>query len=287
MTITFPKSDDPLAEVLNAPLASTPKKPPASYNGGVPEGKLYERPCHKCGGSGRFIGYSGRSVGSCFTCKGTGKLTTKTDRVKAGVKKAAKKARTAAENLEAFKLAEPAVFAWFDGSSFPFAIAMKEAVQKWGSLTERQMEACKRSVEKLAAAKQARVERVTQAPSVNVGALEEAFAKARVGAKKAPRLIIAGFKVSPAGANSANPGALYVTAGSTYLGKITGGKFLASRDCDEASTKAVLELLADPKAAAIKAGRLTGICAVCARELTDPESIAAGIGPVCAGNFGW
>lgn len=30
-------------------------------------------------------------------------------------------------------------------------------------------------------------------------------------------------------------------------------------------------------------GRTTGICCVCARLLTDPKSIEAGIGPVCAG----
>jgi uncharacterized protein DUF6011 len=30
-------------------------------------------------------------------------------------------------------------------------------------------------------------------------------------------------------------------------------------------------------------GRTTGICCVCARLLTDPQSIAAGIGPVCSG----
>lgn len=29
------------------------------------------------------------------------------------------------------------------------------------------------------------------------------------------------------------------------------------------------------------AGKETGICQVCNRELTDPQSIAAGIGPVC------
>ena len=29
-----------------------------------------------------------------------------------------------------------------------------------------------------------------------------------------------------------------------------------------------------------------GRCCVCGRELTDPESIAAGIGPVCAGKVG-
>jgi hypothetical protein len=33
----------------------------------------------------------------------------------------------------------------------------------------------------------------------------------------------------------------------------------------------------------IKEGKRTGICQVCHRKLTHPKSIAAGIGPVCAG----
>ena len=36
---------------------------------------------------------------------------------------------------------------------------------------------------------------------------------------------------------------------------------------------------------AAEAGVQTGRCVVCARLLTDPESVAAGIGPICAGRF--
>jgi hypothetical protein len=34
-----------------------------------------------------------------------------------------------------------------------------------------------------------------------------------------------------------------------------------------------------------KYGRIYGVCIVCSRTLTDEESIAAGIGPICAGKF--
>lgn len=44
-------------------------------------------------------------------------------------------------------------------------------------------------------------------------------------------------------------------------------------------------LLADPKAAAVEFGHRTGSCCVCARTLTDPESIAKGIGPICEAKF--
>ena len=42
---------------------------------------------------------------------------------------------------------------------------------------------------------------------------------------------------------------------------------------------------ADPEAAAVLHGKASGRCAVCSRDLTDPESIERGIGPVCAGKF--
>jgi hypothetical protein len=41
----------------------------------------------------------------------------------------------------------------------------------------------------------------------------------------------------------------------------------------------------DPLAAAQKYGKLAGRCCSCNRDLTDPASIAAGIGPICAGKF--
>lgn len=49
-----------------------------------------------------------------------------------------------------------------------------------------------------------------------------------------------------------------------------------------------LRLLASPNAMqfATAFGKRTGRCGVCGRELTDPESIAMGIGPICAEKFG-
>lgn len=34
-------------------------------------------------------------------------------------------------------------------------------------------------------------------------------------------------------------------------------------------------------------GRLYGVCCICGRTLTNEESIAAGIGPICSGKQGW
>lgn len=51
---------------------------------------------------------------------------------------------------------------------------------------------------------------------------------------------------------------------------------------DAAAIKAALDVIeADPVAALKAHGIATGSCGCCSRELTDPESIARGIGPIC------
>ncbi len=47
------------------------------------------------------------------------------------------------------------------------------------------------------------------------------------------------------------------------------------------------EIAIDPKTASVAYGRELGVCGVCGRTLTDPDSIAAGIGPICAEKKGW
>lgn len=74
------------------------------------------------------------------------------------------------------------------------------------------------------------------------------------------------------------------------VGKIEGGRLtiFASRLRGWTVTMLEAELLkieADPEAAAVLHGKASGRCAVCSRDLTDPESIARGIGPICAEKF--
>jgi len=49
--------------------------------------------------------------------------------------------------------------------------------------------------------------------------------------------------------------------------------------------QALQKLEADPYSTATTMGKLTGTCCICGKLLTDPASVAAGIGPVCASNF--
>jgi hypothetical protein len=59
------------------------------------------------------------------------------------------------------------------------------------------------------------------------------------------------------------------------------------RECGTEQEQKVVSLINDPVGAAEAYGHLTGHCCICNRELTNPESVARGIGPICADKFGW
>lgn len=163
-----------------------------------------------------------------------------------------------------------------------FAASLKAFFEKRGYLTEKQVAAIEKNLAKAAAPAPAGIE-------ADVGVLEEAFATAKGNGIQRPRITLSGFTFKPAPATGKNPGAVYVTEGKggEYLGKVLGGKFLRASVCSNERAAEIVAAAADPHGAAVNYGKVTGRCAVCSRLLTDPASIAAGIGPICAGNFGW
>jgi hypothetical protein len=73
---------------------------------------------------------------------------------------------------------------------------------------------------------------------------------------------------------------------SIYLGKIMGGRFMASRDCTPEQSAQVLAFVANPAEAAKVYGQETGVCCICNATLRS-EWRLRGIGPICAEKFGW
>lgn len=254
--------------------------------------KTFCQPCNKCGGSGNFTGWSGRVVGRCFTCKGAGQLAFKTSpehRAQAREKAQERRERASDANWDGFAAEHPALAAWMLASRerFPFAASLEEAVRKYGDLTERQLAAAQKCVDASRARQEAREAAIAQAPEVSLGAVERAFYNARQAGIRRPKLTLGDLKLAPAPETGRNAGAIYVTSGEQYLGKVAGGKFLRSRDCSDAQVAEIQALAADPLAAAVAHGKRYGSCAVCSRELSDPVSVERGIGPICAGRFGW
>lgn len=247
--------------------------------------------CKKCSGKGTVtFGYSFVRTGTCFACKGVGSFTRKTSPEQRAAARAAranrevKKAQQTHEAGAAWLEANPAVAAWLKGNSSDFASSLTNAVYQWGRLTEGQTAAVLRCIERDAERAAEKVAREAAAPVVEVAALEEAFGKALAAGKVRVSITLGALKIKPA---KAHEGVLYVTEGEQYLGKVMGNRFLKVRECSEGQAAHVVALLADPKAALEAYGKDTGICGICNRTLTDPVSIANGIGPICANKFGW
>jgi Family of unknown function (DUF6011) len=252
----------------------------------------YTEKCKKCGGTGRvLIGYVHQRYVTCYACKGAGTFERKTSpeaRAKAKASTAARKARTIEENLAGFTAHHPEVAAWLTESapSFEFAASLLEGVRKFGGLTPNQLAAAERAIAKRNEARAARAAREAAAPVVDIDRIARAFDAAQASGIKRPKLSLGDFRFSLAPSTGVNAGALYVKMGDVYLGKIAGGKFSRSRDCTDAQQNDIVAACSDPFAAAVAHGKRTGSCSCCGRELTNPESIALGIGPICRANWG-
>ena len=254
---------------------------------------MWSNPCPKCRGTGRFTSWAGRDVGPCHTCKGKGVLefaTSPEQRAKARASTSARKARVAADATEAFAAEHPDQWAWITkkhSDGFGFAISLREGIAKYGSLTDGQMAAVDRLIAKDAERTQARAERAVQQDAVDLSGIIKTFATAHGNGLKAPILRTNGMTLSLAKPHSANAGWVYAKRGDTYLGKISPeGKWRPVREATTADEVALVAIAADPLQAALAYAKETKACACCGILLTDPVSVARGIGPICKDKWG-
>jgi hypothetical protein len=253
----------------------------------------YVQTCHKCRGSGQT------RWGACFACRGAGRKTFKTSpeaRAANREKAADRKVAAAATAWDDFAVAQPVAAAWIvaKAPTFEFAAKLQEAVARFGSLTEGQLAAVQRCVDRDATRAQERTQRQQNAPEVasaGIDRLKAAFDQAiaytaEKGLKLSPRITVGGLTISPAKATSKNPGALYVKDAGVYVGKITGGRFFAANANGEDAAARVQAFIADPAEAAKVYGQTTGVCCLCGATLRS-EWKHRGIGPICSAKFGW
>jgi hypothetical protein len=299
--------NDSLDDLLSSPVGEVRKatvNAPADFR----SASEYLEPCRKCGGSGLW---SGRAGYTCFACKGHGKKSFKTSpeaRAKAHDRANAKRAEKAGED-QAWRETHKAEIDWINDSNnrqrwfmtqgkqaWDFPIKMYDALARYGTLTDGQLAAVQKCMQRDAERKAARdAEQAANAPAADAAgidrlktAFDTAIAKAaEKGLKmKTPRITIGGITIKPAKATSANPGALYAYADRTYIGKIADGRFLAARECSQEQSDKVMAFVNDPKAAAEAYGQTTGVCCICNATLRSNWKLR-GIGPICAEKFGW
>ncbi len=252
--------------------------------------------CRKCNGSGLYRGRS--SYGSrCFACQGKGGRTYKTspearkaNREKANARKVAKAEELAAVAKKAaddWRAAHPEIASWLASNGSDFARSLSASLDKFGSLTDGQANAVLNSIARDKARAEEQAQRVASAPVAQIEKLRAAFDSALANKLRFPKVRIEGFEFTLAGASSKWFGSIYAKLDGEYIGRVTDGRFVSTRACSESVSARVLEIMADPAKAAKTHGLKTGTCSCCGRELTNQQSVELGIGPICAGKFGW
>lgn len=249
--------------------------------------------CLDCDGTGVFRGhYRMLHPKKCFACKGQGWFKrSASDRAKdrAAYRKA--KVTKLEGKQELFREQNPGVIEFLEANQWSdFLCNVLSSYHKYGSLTDKQVAAVLTQQAKQAARQEQRArEQEARKVDVDLSPIKAMFDTAREAGLKRTKYRAEGLVLFPAGVNSQNAGAIYVTRDSDeqYLGKVIGGKFLPVWEAKEEDKAAVLRIAENPKEAAVRWGKKTGRCSCCGRELTDPNSIAAGIGPICATKWGF
>jgi hypothetical protein len=300
--MTHPDFDDSIADLIGAPMRNLPKPLPQDF---VPAlDRVFEEPCAKCRGSGQWISFSGRIGGQCFACKGLGKFTFKTspEHRAAGRIQAAKRKGDA---MADFVKANETEMKWLAaaaerqhkrahkvGTSWNFPIELMEKFAQYGSLTEGQLGAVRKCMARdevrRAEAEKAKDER----PAVDGSKIAAAFERAQRAAQADGegimdlRLRLDTFVFS---LSRDHDGSIWIKdkTENTWVGKIAEGKFQRYRSCTDDQQTRVLAACADPATAARAFGQRFTQCSCCGRTLTNAKSREMGIGPICAGKWGF
>jgi ribosomal protein L37AE/L43A len=279
MTDHFASLDD----FDTAPRATA--RPAATERLHVANGGYSQHACPRCNGTGTFRGYA--RTFRCNACAGSGKVGA---RVVAAAKGRETRERNEAERKAAFIMEnnDALIYMVRRAERSEFYAGLVSKFQTYGTLTDNQLAAVQRDMAgepaRLAAFK---AQRDAKGGEVSISAIEALFATATDNDIKRPVFRAGGIEISKAPLHGANAGALYVKSDEgTYLGKIVGARFHASREAGPETLGTLQAVAADPTAEAIRYARLTGRCSCCGKGLVDPVSIRAGIGPVCAENWG-
>lgn len=238
--------------------------------------------CPDCRGGGVFIAYTGRRVGPCFKCKGTGALTV-------GQAAYVKGEKTKEEKREEWRKEYAAEIAYMTKRMhhWPFARKMLDNIAEYGSLTENQMLAIQKAMTEDAVKNEEWAKtKERNSGDVDLAAITKLFDTARSHNVKRPIWRAAGFEINLS--RNFNDNTLWVKDATTRqnLGKVMDGKFIAFHAAQEGTLAKLQEIAADPTAAAIAYKDAYNRCCCCGRSLKTNVSVVAGVGPVCAENWG-
>jgi len=199
--------------------------------------------------------------------------------------------RTEQAQKLSFSETHPSEHAWIMTSTFDFAVKMQEVLERWGLLTEGQL----RAVQKCMRIEDQRAQAAKRADAEDSKRGYEQYAPTTVadlrGVPDGMYAVPNGetrLKVKIQRGTGKWEGYIFVSDGAEYgqrqrYGMQKPGAYGYVGRIDDA----VISIVKNPAAASAAYGRLVGRCGICGRTLEDEESVARGIGPVCAGKYGW
>lgn len=230
--------------------------------------------CRACGGSGQFRSYTGRTVSARV------QKAAETRKANAPAREAAKLERISkftAEHADVLRYLGSCAERW------EFARSLLTQFAERGSLTENQLAAAYRAMERDAQRAQERAAALIAVEPQGAGLDLSTLPEGRYAVPGGDtRLKLRVQRPTPPGKWA---GWIFVADAAEYghgnkYGRQPPGKSYSGRLIPELTA-----ILADPKAASAAYGKLTGSCGICGRHLEDAESVARGIGPICWGKF--
>lgn len=254
--------------------------------------------CPKCKGKGRYLvgggyGRMPRDLGPCFACEGSGSVSP--EKAKA-MRAHAKGKITQAQNeqarrdahaakVEAFTNANPELIAYCNRVQNDFTANCMRKLRETGEMTVNQVAAIRRSLEQKAARDREQARHTAEAAPAGSGLDLSPLPAGTYAVPGGETRLKVSIEKPEAGHKWA--GWIFVSDGAEYGQQQKYGRQAPGKTYSGKIEKELRAIVADPRAAAIAYGKLTGRCACCGRKLENEESVAAGIGPICAAKHGW
>lgn len=175
-----------------------------------------------------------------------------------------------------------------------FANSLMQTYSRYGAMSDDQTAAAWNMIYKLEEKDREKAKVLATAksqpvpvPTTDYSRIKQMFDAAVVAGLKWPKFRAGELTLKLAGSLSRNPGAIYVEFNGAYCGKIQDNRLVAGREAPGNLEELLRPIAEDPLKAAQLHGVQTGRCSCCGAELTNKESVALGIGPICRGKWGF
>ncbi|MDH3375347.1 MAG: DUF6011 domain-containing protein [Gammaproteobacteria bacterium] len=250
--------------------------------------------CFSCRGSGLWSPpvYATRGkTGKCHKCQGRGHFkTSAAERAKAREYRRVTTANDLQSAKDEFMASHKELVDFLesvkDWNDFARNLLQGEyGLAKRGRLSDKQVAAAERMKAKIEAKEAEKLKSLEWQPvdnsEINLDSIPSGYYAVPDGETRLK------VRINRPGPNSNWHGWTFVSDGAAYGHGKRYGRQAPGKDYNGDIIPQLLAIKADPAAASKAYGKLVGRCGVCNAILENEESVANGIGPICAGKMGW